>query len=261
MYETLSLSSKDGVITLKLNRPEKLNALNPQMGEELLKAFNEIESSDARAIIMTGEGRAFCAGGDVQEDIAPLSGMNPAEFNKYFGEITKAYKKIFYLEKPVIAAVNGYAIGAGLDLAMSCDIRIASDKAQFGQFFVKMGLIPEVGLYLMPQLVGLGRAKLLSFTGDLIDAKEAEQIGLVDKVVSEDELMPFVEGLAKKLASGPPKTIGMIKKGINESLKMNLDTFVDSFVSLGQYQLAHTRDHKEAVTAYLEKRKPVFKGC
>jgi 2-(1,2-epoxy-1,2-dihydrophenyl)acetyl-CoA isomerase len=164
------------------------------------------------------------------------------------------------MEKPVIAAINGYTIGAGLDLAMSCDIRIASEEAQFGEFFVRMGLVPEAGVYFMPRLLGIGRAKLLSFTGDLIDAKEAERIGLVEKVVPPDKLITSVKELASKLANRRPiKTVGLIKKAINESLRMDLDSSLD-YASRLTYQSVHTEDHREAVNAFLEGRRPVFKG-
>jgi len=162
------------------------------------------------------------------------------------------------MEKPVIAAINGYAIGAGLDLALTCDIRIAAEDAQIGEFFVKMGLIPEAAIYFMPRLIGLGKAKLLCFTGDLIGAREAEQIGLVDKVVPSERLMLSAEELAKRLADGP-KAIGIIKRGLNESLKMTFESTID-YIGRLQYQLVHTEDHAEAVNSWIEKRPPLFKG-
>ena len=149
-------------------------------------------------------------------------------------------------------------IGAGLDLAMSCDIRIASEDAKLGQFFVRMGLVPEAGAYMMPRLIGLGRAKLLSFTGDLIDGKEAERIGLVEKAVPADQLMPAALEMAGKFANGP-KCIGIMKKQLNEAMGMTFKTALDYAIRL-QYQCVHTEDHKEAVNAFLEKRKPTFKG-
>jgi enoyl-CoA hydratase/carnithine racemase len=209
-------------------------------------------------VIITGAGRAFSAGGDIKKDIAPLRELSLPQFNTYFSQGTVFYKLIVDAEKPVIAAINGYALGAGLDLALSCDIRIAAEDAQLGELFVRMGLIPEAGIYFMPRLIGLGKAKLLSFTGDMIDAKEAERIGLVDKIVPSDKLISSAEELARKLADGP-KAIGIIKKGLNVSLGMTFDTCMDYITRL-QYQLVHTEDHKEAVSAWLEKRKPVFKG-
>ncbi|HEX59345.1 MAG TPA: enoyl-CoA hydratase/isomerase family protein, partial [Methanomicrobia archaeon] len=152
-YETLKVKKEGGVAVITLSRPDKLNALNPKMGEELVEVLDEISKDDTvRAVVITGEGRAFCAGGDVREDIAPLSELSPFEFTEYFERMMDAYKKIVKMDKPVIAAVNGYAVGAGLDLMMSCDIRIASEEAKLGQFFVRMGLTPEVGVWLMPRL-------------------------------------------------------------------------------------------------------------
>jgi len=259
-YETLKVKKEGGVAVITLSRPDKLNALNPKMGEELVEVLDEISKDDTvRAVVITGEGRAFCAGGDVREDIAPLSELSPFEFTEYFERMMDAYKKIVKMDKPVIAAVNGYAVGAGLDLMMSCDIRIASEEAKLGQFFVRMGLTPEVGVWLMPRLIGLGRAKLLSFTGDLIDAREAERIGLVEKVVPADKLMEEAMSLARRLAEGPTKAIGVIKRAMHTALWTDVDTAL-AFVTRMQYQLVHTEDHKEAVRAFIEGRKPEFKG-
>lgn len=258
-YDTVLVTIENKVATIALNRPEKLNALSPELIEDLIKAVEEVESNNAaRAIIITGAGRAFSAGGDVQKDILPLSEKSPTEFTHYMGQAVVLYTGIVNSTKPVIAAINGHAVGAGLDLAMACDIRIASDDAQLGEFFVRMGLTPEVGLYLMPRLIGLGKAKLLSFTGDLIGATEAENIGLVDKIVPAGELMTHAKELAGKLANGPV-AISFIKKGINQSLTMSLETSLDAASQL-QYQLVHTEDHKEAVHSFIEKRKPQFKG-
>jgi len=211
-----------------------------------------------RAMILTGAGRSFSAGGDAKKDIDPLRQKSPIEFNAYFSHVPTLYRGLMDIEKPVIAAINGYAVGAGMDLTLACDIRIAAEDAKMGEFFVRMGLCPEAAPYLLPRLVGLGRAKVISLLGDLVNAREAEQMGLVDKVVPPDKLMSSAEELAKRLANGP-KAIGIIKKAINESLKMDFSSSMD-YVTRLMYQLVHTDDHKEAVTAYLEKRPPVFKG-
>jgi len=189
--KTMILEKKEGLATITLNNPERLNAMSPQQILDLVEVFTEVGEDEAiRAVVITGTGRAFLAGGDVESDIKPLPTMSPSEFNAYMKRADFFYRVLGDMEKPVIAAINGFAVGAGLDLAMSCDIRIASEDAKMGQFFVKMGLLPEAGAYMMPRLIGLGRAKLLSFTGDLIDGKEAERIGLVEKVVPADQLMP-----------------------------------------------------------------------
>lgn len=253
------LTRKDRMGIITLNRPEKLNALSPELIEDLVKALAEVADDEAvRAVMITGAGRSFSAGGDVQKDILPLRDKSPSEFNTYLEKAMKMYKLIMGMEKPVIAAINGHVVGAGLDLVMTCDIRIAAEDAKLGEFFVRMGLILEIGIYFMPRLIGLGKAKLLSFTGDLIDAREAERIGLVDIVVPPDKLISSAEDLTKRLAHGPI-AIGLIKKGFNETLRMDADSALD-YVSRIQYQLVHTEDHKEAVASWLEKRPPVFKG-
>ncbi len=250
---------KEGFAEVILNRAEKLNALSPELIEDFITAWGDVADDDTvRAMIITGAGQSFSAGGDVVKDINPLRDMSASEFHKYFGQAEVLYRSVLEVEKPVIAAINGYAVGAGLDLALSCDIRIAAEDAKMGEFFVRMGLTPELGIYLLPRLVGVGWAKLICLTGDIIDAAQAEKIGLVEKVVPPDELISSAEQLAKKLARGPV-AIGHIKRAINESLKTTLESSVD-YVSKLQYHLSHTEDHKEAVTSWLEKRKPEFKG-
>lgn len=257
--QTMILEKKERVAIITFNTPEKLNAMSPQQIVELAEVFSEVgDDKDIRAVILTGKGRAFLAGGDVEEDIKPLSKKSPSEFYAYMKQADVFYRALTDMEKPVIAAINGFAVGAGLDLAMSCDIRIASEEAKLGQFFVRMGLVPEAGAYMMPRLVGLGRAKLLSFTGELVDGKEAERIGLVEKVVAADQLMSTAWELAVKLANGP-KSISLIKKQLNEAMSMSFETALDYAIRL-QYESVHTEDHKEAFTAFLEKREPVFKG-
>lgn len=258
-FESIILKKEDNIWTITLNRPEVLNALSPNLFDEVTLVLDEAKNNETvRVIIITGAGRAFCAGGDVKNDVSKLSTMGPFELRNYI----HAYviKKIVELEKPVIAAINGIATGGGLDLALACDIRFASEKARFSEIFVKMGIIPDLGgVYFLPRLIGLSKAKLLAFTGDIIDSREAERIGLVDKVFPDDQLMPAVEQLARQLASGPSKTIAMIKVAMNRSLSMDLNSSLDFTTNL-QCLLVQTEDHKEAFTAFLEKRKPIFKG-
>jgi len=258
-FGTVVSSKKEGFAVVALNRPEKLNALSPELIEDFLTAWRDVtDDDDVRAVVITGKGTSFSAGGDVMKDIDPLRKMGASEFHRYFSQAGVMYRGIIDLEKPVIAAINGFAVGAGLDLALAVDIRIAAEDAKMGEFFVRMGLTPEVGIYILPRLVGLGWAKLICLTGDVIDAVQAEKIGLVEKVVPSDQLIPYAEKLAKKLASGPVAT-GTIKRAINESLSMTLSSSLD-YISRLQYQLCHTEDHEEAVTAWLEKRQAVFKG-
>lgn len=258
-FGSVVVSKKEGFAVVALNRPEKLNALSPELIKDFLSAWNDVaDDDDIRAVVITGKGPSFSAGGDVVKDINPLRKMGASEFHRYFSQAEVMYRGIIDLEKPVIAAINGFAVGAGLDLALAADIRIAAEDAKMGEFFVKMGLTPELGIYILPRLVGLGWAKLICLTGDIIDAAQAEKIGLVEKVVPAEQLIPYAEEMARKLARGPVAT-GTIKKAINESLKMTLSSSLD-YISRLQYQLSHTEDHEEAVTAWLEKRKAVFKG-
>ena len=258
-FGCIKVIRKENIAKVILNRPEKLNALSPELIGDFMKAWPDVANDkDVRAVIITGAGQSFSAGGDVVKDINPLREMSATEFHEYFSVAEIMYKGIIDLEKPVIAAINGYAVGAGFDLTLACDIRIAAQDAKMGEFFVRMGLTPELGIYILPRLVGIGWAKMICLAGEVIDADKAERIGIVEKVVPSDELISEAEKLAGKLARGPV-AIGTIKRALNESLKMTLESSVD-YISRLQYQLCHTEDHKEAVTAWLDKRKPTFKG-
>lgn len=257
---TVKLIRHEGnFVTLLLNRPDVLNAMNPDLIDDVMEACAIIAADKTvRAVVFRGEGRAFCAGGDVHEDIIPLRTMDPVTYNAYMMGALDMYRAIYELEIPTIAAVNGLAVGGGFDIILCCDIRIASSAAKFGEFFVRMGLAPEVGSYLLPRLVGTGWAKLLSCTGDLIDSAKAEKIGLVEEVVAPEALIEASEALAHRLANGP-KAVSDIKKAINMAHDMSLDAAIDHTLRL-QYQLTHTADHAEAVSAFVEKRKPVYQG-
>ena len=260
-FETVLLSKEASIATITLNRPAVLNAMSPQLNAELYQAVDDVAKDESiRAVVITGAGRAFCAGGDVSLDVAEIDKMTPFEYRDYIGEFAKVIKNIIDMEKPVIAAVNGVAVGGGCDLAMACDIRIASENARFGVAYVRMGMVPELGgMYFLPRLVGVGWAKLLTFTGDLIEARQAEQIGLVEKVVPAVDFDASVKSLAEKLANGPTRTIGMAKIAINKSFHMDFETSLDYAQGLG-FMLSQTEDHKEGYTAFLEKRAPVYKG-
>lgn len=259
-FETIRLSRHAaGFATLLLNRPDALNAMNPALINDISHACDIVaQDSTIRALIVTGAGRAFCAGGDIHEDVNPLRSKSVADFHRYIDDAMVMYRQLIDLNMPVIAAINGVAVGGGFDIALCCDMRIAGASAKLGEFFVRMGLAPEIGSYLLPRLVGDGWAKRLAMTGDLIDAQQALRIGLVEEVVDDQLLIAHAEQLAARLATGPC-AIGAIKKAINVSYGMNLDAAADHTLRL-QYQMVHTEDHKEAVTAWLEKRKPVFSG-
>lgn len=253
------LTRKDNYAIIGFNRPEKLNALSPDLFLSMQQAFFEVENDDSvRALIFTGVGDNFSAGGDVEQDIKPLKDMSAIEFKDYFNPLCEMYARVYNVEKPTIAAINGFALGAGMEFALMCDIRIAADTMQIGEFFVKMGLVPEAGMCVLPKLVGMGKAKLMCYTGELINAQEALRIGLVEQVVPQSELMPAAEKLASRLAKGPA-SIKIMKRAIHEFSNLPLEATMNSSV-LCQFAASRTSDHAEAVKAFLEKRKPIYTG-
>lgn len=267
LYETIIYEVEDGVAVITLNRPEVLNAFNTKMNSELKDALRRAsEDPEVRAIIITGAGRAFCSGADVKEfasgvALEAFKGVDEDEekLEWLLEELISPYHLI-RVEKPIIAAVNGVAVGFGMNLCINCDIVIASDKASFGEFFVKMGILPDMnGCFILPRLIGVHRAKELIFTGDMIDAREAERIGLVNRVVPHEELMPTAKELARKLAERPPLAIGLAKRLIHEGYGELFDRSLRQELRY-QARLYASEDHKEAARAFLEKRKPVFKG-
>ena len=253
------LTRKDHYAIIAFNRPEKLNALSPDLFLSLQEAFFEIENDESvRALIFTGMGDNFSAGGDVEEDIKPLKDKSAIEFKEYFNPLCEMYMRVYNVEKPTIAAINGFALGAGMELALMCDIRIAADTMQMGEFFVRMGLVPEAGMCVLPKLVGMGKAKMMCYTGELVGAQEALRIGLAEQVVPKDELMPAAEKLAARLAKGPA-SIKIMKRAINELGSLPLEQTLNASV-LYQFAASRTSDHAEAVKAFLEKRKPRYTG-
>jgi 2-(1,2-epoxy-1,2-dihydrophenyl)acetyl-CoA isomerase len=257
-YETIIWESKDGIGTLTLNRPEKLNAINRRMTEELNSAMVEIAKDEGvRALVVTGAGRGFCSGadvGDMAQAAAPIE-------NRYWTQMAhKIILGLTDLEKPVIAKVNGAAVGIGCSLALSADIIIASESAKFSLIFSRIGLIPDGGsLFHLPRLVGPAKAKELIFTAKIVDAKEAERIGLINKAVPADELDNEVNTLAKQLAEGATTAFGIAKKIINKGLSMDLSSVLEC-EAFGQTIAGTTQDAQEGVMAFLEKRKAEFKG-
>lgn len=247
-FKKIKIEKIDGVAKITLNRPEVLNALDGEIANELKSAIEDVSEDEAvRAVIITGEGRGFCSGADLGVGVV-------------LPTIHEIIKMIVTMEKPVIALVNGSATGAGCDLAMACDIRIASDKAKLSEIFVKRGLLPDCGgTYFLPQLVGLGKAKELIFTGEMIDAKEAERIGLVNKVVLANELESTGMELARKLAKGPTLAIGKAKVAINRAIESNLDSAL-KYAHEAMNFILGTEDAMEGIMAFIEKREPKFKG-
>lgn len=257
-YETLIYEKEDGVAIIQLNRPETMNALESKMVEELFEVTNNISKDiDVGAVILTGTSKAFCAGGDLRRMV---EGFTPVEGQEYCRTIHPWVKAFANLEKPVIAAVNGFAVGAGFCIALFCDIILAAEQAKFGQAFVNVGLVPDLaGMYYLPRLVSLQIAKELVFTGKNIDAHEAHRLGIVNEVFSSEELMTEAKKLAHKLASGPRIALGQAKKILNISTNLNLESLLE-LEAYAQGLCFQTEDHKEAAAAFIQKRKPVFKG-
>jgi len=249
---------RDGIATITINRPKALNALNEETIPEFLSRLEDAERDEkVRVIVITGAGeKAFCAGLDLKK-MRDISVIKAVETSRLGQKLTLAIEE---LGKPVIAAINGYALGGGLELAMACDIRIASENARIGQTEVNVGLIPGWGgTQRLPRLVGKGIAKELVFTGKMIDAKTAERIGLVNIVVPPEKLKSAVEELAKLIMSKPPIAIKLAKELINSSIETDQGTgLVHEAEAFGI--LSSTEDYREGVSAFLEKRKPEYKG-
>ena len=256
-YTALLVEVTDGVALVKLNNPESLNALSADIKADLAAFLTEARAdTDIRAMVLTGEGRAFCAGGDLKAKPA----VSVAEGRTRIKKLHELVRLIRDTEKPVIAAVNGFAVGAGMNLALACDIIIASEDAKFSEIFTNVGLIPDAGgLYFLPQLVGPMRAKELCFTARRIGAKEAEKMGLVNKVVSPAELIDEAMALAAAIAKGPAISIAYIKRLLNKSSEWDLDTLLEA-EAFAQGVCMKTEDAQEGVLAFKEKRSPMFQG-
>ncbi len=258
MFKTLIYEKKENIGLLKINRPERLNAINQELISELKQFFRELENDEeVRVLIISGEGdKAFVAGADINE----LAQRDVLLGRKVTKERQELFSTIENLHIPVIAAVNGYALGAGLELALSCTLRLASDRAQFGAPEVKLGIIPgDGGTQRLPRLIGVGHAMELILTGDFIDAQEAYRIGLVNRVFPHQELLKEALRLAQKIASRPPLAVRYAKEAVN----MSLEGKTDSGFALESYLHAlccNTEDKKEGVSAFLEKREPKFRG-
>ena len=232
------------------------------MGKELLDALRSAERDDeVHCLIITGSGRAFCAGEDIQDLRGQYErGENPKLGERLLLKYNPIIRQIRRMQKPVIAAVNGVAAGAGAGIAYSCDIRIASDNARFLQAFIKVGLAPDSGTsFFLSRLAGFSKALELSLTGDELTSKDAERLGLVSKVVPAEQLIGTARELATKLAQGPSKAIGLTKRALNKSISSYLETVLE-YESYLQEIAGATADHIEAVRAFFEKRKPLFKG-
>ncbi|MFC1989675.1 enoyl-CoA hydratase/isomerase family protein [Chloroflexota bacterium] len=263
-YEDIIFKKDDGIATITLNRPQKLNALTPVMIKSIRSAAQDADQDDeVRVLVVTGAGRAFCSGQDVSALAGRATETSGAERVKLIltrGEMAYERPMMQSLGKPVIAAVNGPAVGFGAELATMCDFRIVSDRARFGWVFTRRGIVPDIGgCYLLPRLVGVEKACELIFTGDIIEAQEAERIGLVSKVVPHEELETATRALADRLKSAAPLAIRFAKHGIYTGLRRDFEWAME-YANFAYGVLFQTDDVREGMAAFKEKRKPIFKG-
>ncbi len=266
-YKKIIVERDGGVVVIKMNNPERMNAGDPEMNREIHAELDRTEAdSDSRVIVLTGVGKAFSGGYDM--NVMKAEGREPPQTvqeHPYWARIDpsarqplRSYALRFrHFDRPIIAAVNGYAIGG---MCLACDIRIASEKAKFCFMYTRRGLSPAEGSsYLLPHIVGISKALELAFTGEMVDGKEAERIGLASKVVPHEELMPVTMELAHRIAKNPPIAIGLTKYVMYKALQMSIED------SMSLQNVAHTastltEDHKEGIRAYAEKREPKFLG-
>src|SRR5437868_6414901 len=257
-YKTIILEISDRIATITLNRPDFLNAVNEDMRDDFTRLISELQTRDEiGAVILTGAGRAFSAGGDIsyfERD------WNTTSFRAENHRLMQFFDELEQIEKPVIAAVNGPCTGAGLQVTLSCDLRLASDRAKFGFRENNIGLIPGAGgCSRLVKLIGYGRAKELIFTGEMITASEAERIGLINRVVPHDELMEHTRQLAAHLLTRAPEALGLAKRLLWHSVTSDFATG-RMLEALAQSVLIKSDDHREGIRAFREKRKPQFKG-
>ena len=264
-YKDIIYSLKGQVAIITLNRPEVMNALTNNTHAELEHAIDEAAKDEkVRVIVLTGAGRGFCSGDDVKEiflspEEATMKSREARLRHLQGQQIPGGGHRLLEINKPSIAAVNGAAVGYGCDLALMCNMRIASDKARFGEVFLRVGLIPDQGMILLPRLVGLAKAYEMILSTDIIDAREAERIGLANKVVPHEDLMNATLEFANKIASKPPIAVQLAMEGIRRGLGLAMDEFMQ-FHALAFTFCSETEDHLEGSRAFVEKRQPIFKG-
>ncbi|HSR51872.1 MAG TPA: 2-(1,2-epoxy-1,2-dihydrophenyl)acetyl-CoA isomerase PaaG [Acidobacteriota bacterium] len=261
MSETILYGLDLGVARITLNRPEKLNSFNRPMAKRLREALDDAaQRVEVRSVLITGSGRAFCAGQDLSEAVSD-EGDDPTDLGQIVEDsYNPVIRAIVGLEKPVVCAVNGVAAGAGANLALACDLVLASKKAKFIQSFCNIGLIPDSGgTYHLPRLVGMARAKAMMLLGEPVEAEQAEQWGLISATAEHHELEDKALEVARHLAKQPTRGLGLIKRALNRTLDHTLDEQLELEKQL-QSKAGFTKDYQEGVRAFMEKRKPVFKG-
>ncbi|HUK79945.1 MAG TPA: enoyl-CoA hydratase-related protein [Nitrososphaerales archaeon] len=261
-YETVKTSTVNGVLWISLNRPDRLNAFNERMGVDLLEALKEGEKApDVRCLVLTGEGRAFSVGEDLNANRSMIEGGKRV----MLGEVLKTkynpiVQRIRKMDKPVFGAVNGITAGAGLGLALACDLRAASESATFHEAFIRAGLVPDSGTsFWLTRILGLGRAMEVSLLGEPIDAGKALSLGLVNWVFPDDVFRAEVGRIAERLAKGPTKAMGLTKRALNRAVVVDIDSALEYEMYL-QDIAGRTRDHVEGVKAFFDKRDPDFTG-
>jgi len=261
-YQNMQLEMRDAVGIITLNRPDSLNALTTEVGQEFQKAVGEVQQRGARAVVLTGAGRAFCAGGDLREmqKMAQREGKIEAFFDEPLRLLNECILLIRRAPLPFIAAVNGAASGGGCNLALACDFVVAGESAKFNQAFIKIGLVPDCGgTFILPRLIGWKRAAELMMTGDVVTAARALEMGMINAVVPDDELLARALALAEKLAQAPTAAIGRIKELLEASATNDYGGQLE-LERKTQIQSGLTKDFKEGVAAFLEKRPPKFVG-
>ncbi|HEY8935043.1 MAG TPA: enoyl-CoA hydratase-related protein [Cyclobacteriaceae bacterium] len=258
MFQYINYTVNQGIGTVTLNRPDVYNALNDEITFELQDVLKRISKDDAiRVVVLTGEGKAFCSGQDLKSVPADQKRSFMDSLHKRYNPIIRAMRE---LPKPIISKLNGVAAGAGCSLALACDMIIASEEASLIEVFINIGLVPDSGSsYFLPRLVGMAKAFELCALGSKVKAKEAAELGLINRVVPADQLEQTVNELANQFANAPTRAIGLIKKMLNKSTMSSLDQMLD-YEAYCQEIAGQTSDYKEGVKAFLEKRKPEFTG-
>ena len=256
--ETIEVSRASGIVTVTLNRPAKKNAANAQMWNELLETFRDIAlNSDDRVVVLTGAGGEFCAGADLTGGGAGGPNQHQLAQMRHITDVALALHRV---PIPTIAKVRGVAVGAGCNMALGCDLVVASETARFSEIFARRGLsIDFGGSWLLPRIVGMHRAKELALFADIIDAAEAERMGLVNRVVPDGEIDEFVDGWAARLAAGPPIALAMTKRMLDNSMAVTMEQALDD-EGVAQSLNFSTADTMEALQAFVEKREPRFQG-